>query len=197
MSLCPPATAPATKMPHDKKNSIISRFFSIFLSRDSGTKKPQTTIVRLALNHTGTGCRSMNPTNATTSEVTTTTGTTPYSSATRRWWWYGVLLVIVVGLGLPSAVALRCDRTPEGSGASKSPADGRFRLRISGNPDKYVPGETYTSEYWLCYNFCPFVGFTRFGGEIICALYISIQKDQRARECIEIWLVSSKTGLNF
>lgn len=55
-----------------------------------------------------------------------------------------VLLSVLVGQQQHTAAAVRCDRTPEGSGASKSPADGRFRLRISGNPDKYVPGESYT-----------------------------------------------------
>lgn len=89
----------------------------------------------------------MNPTNATTtSEVTTTTTkSNSQGRASLRWWNVVLLGVVVFGLVLPpSVVALRCDRTPEGSGASKSPADGRFRLRISGNPDKYVPGETYT-----------------------------------------------------
>lgn len=55
-----------------------------------------------------------------------------------------LVLAVIAGSQLPTASAVRCDRTPEGSGASKSPADGRFRLRISGNPDKYVPGESYT-----------------------------------------------------
>ena len=56
-----------------------------------------------------------------------------------------LLLLLLDGTQL--ARALRCDRSPEGSGANKSPADGRFRLRISGNPEKYVPGESYTCEY--------------------------------------------------
>lgn len=53
----------------------------------------------------------------------------------------------VVGFGL------RCDRTPEGATANKSPADGRFRLKINGNPEMYAPGERYTSE---CFNFIIF-----------------------------------------
>jgi hypothetical protein len=46
-----------------------------------------------------------------------------------------------------SGFGMRCDRTPEGTTSSKSPADGRFRLRIAGNPEHYTPGETYNSEY--------------------------------------------------
>lgn len=37
----------------------------------------------------------------------------------------------------------KCDRSPEGHVAAKSPADGRFRIRIVGNSEKYVPGEVY------------------------------------------------------
>ncbi|XP_053683721.1 spondin-1-like [Sabethes cyaneus] len=57
---------------------------------------------------------------------------------------FGLLLLLVGLVGQHVTDAVRCDRTPEGAGASKSPADGRFRLRISGNPEKYVPGESYT-----------------------------------------------------
>lgn len=60
---------------------------------------------------------------------------------------FGLLILLVGLVGEHGTEAVRCDRTPEGTGASKSPADGRFRLRISGNPEKYVPGESYTSEY--------------------------------------------------
>lgn len=44
------------------------------------------------------------------------------------------------------AYAWKCDRLPDGSGAKKSPADGRFRIRISGNPERYAPGDIYTSK---------------------------------------------------
>lgn len=37
----------------------------------------------------------------------------------------------------------KCDRTPEGHVAPKSPGDGRYRLRIGGNPEGYVPGQEY------------------------------------------------------
>lgn len=42
--------------------------------------------------------------------------------------------------------ALKCDRQPEGTSAIRSPADGRFKLRILGEPDRYIPGENYTSK---------------------------------------------------
>lgn len=42
--------------------------------------------------------------------------------------------------------ALKCDRIPEGTAAIRSPADGRFKLRILGEPDRYIPGENYTSK---------------------------------------------------
>lgn len=45
------------------------------------------------------------------------------------------------------AGAYKCSRTPEGHGAMKSPADGRFHVRISESAAKYTPGKTYTSEY--------------------------------------------------
>lgn len=51
---------------------------------------------------------------------------------------------MLVGLLLPENVVGKCDRVPEGSGAAKSPADGRFRIRIQGNPERYTPGEIYT-----------------------------------------------------
>lgn len=45
------------------------------------------------------------------------------------------------------AYATKCDRTPEGVSTSQSSADGRFKLRILGDPHTYVPGENYTSEF--------------------------------------------------
>lgn len=44
------------------------------------------------------------------------------------------------------ALALKCSRTPVGHGPNKTPADGRFHVRISENTDKYTPGQTYTSK---------------------------------------------------
>ncbi|KAJ4450855.1 hypothetical protein ANN_02286 [Periplaneta americana] len=45
---------------------------------------------------------------------------------------------------LRSTRAVRCDREPPGHTSLKSEADNRFKIKISGNPDKYVPGEVYT-----------------------------------------------------
>jgi hypothetical protein len=47
---------------------------------------------------------------------------------------------------LQSACAFRCNREPEGHMLPKSKGDNRFKIRISGNPDKYVPGEVYTGK---------------------------------------------------
>uniref|UniRef100_A0A336LL51 Spondin-1 n=1 Tax=Culicoides sonorensis TaxID=179676 RepID=A0A336LL51_CULSO len=55
-----------------------------------------------------------------------------------------LLLLLVIFFQINSNIAIRCDRNPEGFTANKSPADGRFRLKISGNPERYTPGETYT-----------------------------------------------------
>ncbi|KAJ6647455.1 Spondin-1 [Pseudolycoriella hygida] len=40
--------------------------------------------------------------------------------------------------------AFKCSRTPEGHGASQTPADGRFHIRIVENTNNYTPGKTYT-----------------------------------------------------
>jgi hypothetical protein len=61
-----------------------------------------------------------------------------------------LLLIAAAALSEPLVVAAaRCDREPEGRMAAKSPADGRFRIKVSGNPDKYVPGEVYTGECYI------------------------------------------------
>ena len=39
-----------------------------------------------------------------------------------------------------------CIRQPEGARIPKTPGDNGYRLKISGNPDKYVPGEVYTGK---------------------------------------------------
>lgn len=43
--------------------------------------------------------------------------------------------------------AQKCSRTPEGHGALKTPADGRFHVRIAENTARYTPGLKYTSSY--------------------------------------------------
>ncbi|XP_054267798.1 spondin-1-like isoform X2 [Macrosteles quadrilineatus] len=54
--------------------------------------------------------------------------------------WVILLLLLLT----TSSLGHRCDRTPEGHVSPKIPADNRFQLKISGSPDKYVPGEGYT-----------------------------------------------------
>ncbi|XP_063703310.1 spondin-1 [Culicoides brevitarsis] len=57
---------------------------------------------------------------------------------------FAFILAILAAFLLQNTTAIRCDRSPEGFSASKSPADGRFRLKITGNPERYAPGEVYT-----------------------------------------------------
>jgi hypothetical protein len=61
-----------------------------------------------------------------------------------------VVCLLLVAI-LQGACAFHCDREPEGHMLPKSGADNRFKIKISGNPDKYVPGEVYTGERlrWL------------------------------------------------
>ena len=40
-----------------------------------------------------------------------------------------------------------CVRQPENVQTSKTPGDNGYRLKISGNPDKYFPGEVYTGSH--------------------------------------------------
>lgn len=63
---------------------------------------------------------------------------------------------LLASCGFELASSLKCDRTPEGSSASKSPPDGRFRLRIANDPVQYIPGESYNSEFMKIYggNLC-------------------------------------------
>lgn len=55
--------------------------------------------------------------------------------------------VLFASCGLILASASKCDRTPEGSSAGKSPPDGRYRLKIFNDPVRYIPGETYNSKF--------------------------------------------------
>ncbi|XP_046394012.1 spondin-1-like isoform X2 [Ischnura elegans] len=56
-----------------------------------------------------------------------------------------LLLVMMCVAAAGVASAGRCDREPEEARSTpRTPADGRFRIRVSGNPDKYVPREVYT-----------------------------------------------------
>ena len=84
--------------------------------------------------------------------------------------WLWCSCVVVWGAELPSVVESeprmipqsfpgRCRRAPPGVAIPKVPGDNGFYIKISGNPDKYVPGELYTGELWTyvtvtCYNAC-------------------------------------------
>jgi spondin-1 len=57
-----------------------------------------------------------------------------------------IKLLLLLASTVWFSVALKCDRTPEGITALRSQADGRFKLRILGEPDRYIPGENYTGE---------------------------------------------------
>lgn len=56
------------------------------------------------------------------------------------------LLIQLAAIQVNLTTALRCDRTPEGYRPEKSPSDGRFMLKISGDPERYTPGERYNGE---------------------------------------------------
>lgn len=57
-----------------------------------------------------------------------------------------LLCFVIVIDGIQDSDAVKCDRTPEGTSALRSPSDGRFKLRILGEPDRFIPGENYTSK---------------------------------------------------
>ena len=58
------------------------------------------------------------------------------------------LLWLLAALGYTRA-ASTCIRQPEGIRIPKTPGDNGYRVKISGNPDKYVPGEVYTGNQTL------------------------------------------------
>lgn len=59
-----------------------------------------------------------------------------------------ILLILCYCINFISS-APKCDRVPEGTSVTKSPPDGRFRLRISTDPQYYIPGETYNSKNYF------------------------------------------------
>lgn len=56
-----------------------------------------------------------------------------------------LLCLALVNNVIKVSIAVKCDRTPEGTTANRSPSDSRFKLRILGEPDRYIPEENYTS----------------------------------------------------
>lgn len=55
-----------------------------------------------------------------------------------------VVLVLVVWVSTVSCQYANCNRAPPGTQFPKTPGDNGYKIKISGNPDKYVPGEIYT-----------------------------------------------------
>lgn len=62
-----------------------------------------------------------------------------------------LLLTVLAASDVRVSHAAKCDRTPEGTTVNRSPSDGRFKLRILGDPDSYVAGENYTSKSFRIY----------------------------------------------
>jgi hypothetical protein len=55
-------------------------------------------------------------------------------------------IILLVSVGLVHVNSFKCDRTPEGSSAKKSPPDGRYKLKIQHDPQRFIAGESYNSE---------------------------------------------------
>lgn len=51
----------------------------------------------------------------------------------------------------PICLCFRCDRIPEGRVPPQSIPDGRFEVKIAGNPSLYVPGQVYTGRFLVIY----------------------------------------------
>lgn len=79
-----------------------------------------------------------------------------------------LLMLWLVGVGRPASGPAgaeypgHCVRTPPGHASSQTPGDNGFKIKISGNPERYVPGEMYTVSlqgYRTQYSVQKFVGF--------------------------------------
>ena len=58
----------------------------------------------------------------------------------------GAVLVWCWLLASAAANTATCNRQPYNTQAEKVPGDNGYKIKISGNPEKYVPGEVYTGE---------------------------------------------------
>lgn len=58
-----------------------------------------------------------------------------------------ILGILLTYCNFADANPAKCDRTPEGSSAKKAPPDGNFKLKISNDPLRYLPGESYNSKF--------------------------------------------------
>ncbi|KAL7645703.1 UNVERIFIED_CONTAM: hypothetical protein RMT77_002580 [Armadillidium vulgare] len=86
----------------------------------------------------------------------------PFSLCHQMWPFLLALFLFVPQLG--ESFQSMCQREPQSTAITKAPGDGGYRIHISGNPEKYVPGEVYTvslqarrSQY---HHAQKFVGFT-------------------------------------
>ncbi len=79
-----------------------------------------------------------------------------------------------------SVTSSKCDRIPPEHTANKSPSDGRYKLRILGDPDPnqgYVAGENYTSELYVKTILMHIVK------KDICGVYVVYTERQRNESC--------------
>lgn len=60
--------------------------------------------------------------------------------------WIGVILFLSSLCGHGEAFQNQCHREPQNTMAPKNIGDGGYQIKISGNPDKYLPGELYKRE---------------------------------------------------
>lgn len=63
-----------------------------------------------------------------------------------------LFIALLSTINIKSIHSSGCSRIPERHG-EKTPADGRFHIRILENTDKYKPGDRYTSESTSIYAF--------------------------------------------
>ena len=64
-------------------------------------------------------------------------------------WWQHSLVLLVVSLLISEGIATKCSREPPTTVMPKTPGDKDFKIVISGNPNKYVPGELYTGKLYM------------------------------------------------
>ncbi|XP_044730866.1 spondin-1-like isoform X3 [Chrysoperla carnea] len=57
---------------------------------------------------------------------------------------YFLMVIVILNVVMPVCWGFRCDRIPKGRVPPQSTPDGRFEVKISGNPTLYVPGQVYT-----------------------------------------------------
>ena len=63
-----------------------------------------------------------------------------------KWLRYSLLLIVTWFLTFSTNEATKCKREPPLTNVPKTSGDNGFKIVISGNPEKYVPGELYTGK---------------------------------------------------